>query len=65
MDEKNEKNEIAQGAPAVHDEKAVHTDKAGDGVLDAAPRRASVALNIVENPLQVNSPTHNSFMCPN
>jgi sugar porter (SP) family MFS transporter len=46
----NEKHDnLAHGAPALHDEKAVHHD---NGVLDDQPRRASVAMNIVENPLQ-------------
>ncbi|KAF2677989.1 putative transporter [Lentithecium fluviatile CBS 122367] len=42
----------SDGAPAIHDEKTVHDEHDG---LDAAPRRASVAMNIVENPLQRNS----------
>jgi len=54
MDEKHEN--VANGGPAVHDEKTIQDRKADDGVLDAAPRRASVAMNIVENPLQVSFP---------
>lgn len=45
-------------SPPAYDEKAVHTEKKLDQapetiLVDDTRRRASIALNIVENPLQV------------
>jgi hypothetical protein len=45
-------DKILGDTPAVRDEKALYDDKHAPELV-AAPRRASVAMNIVENPLQV------------